>query len=72
MISREKIIEEIEKIPDEQLDDLYRIIKDFEVKKENGQSGESVMARLRKIKISASPDFSMKANLYDTEVEDAK
>ncbi len=72
MISREKIIEEIDKIPDEQLDDLYRIIKDFEVKKENGQSGESVMARLRKIKISASPDFSMKATLYDTEAENAK
>ena len=72
MISREKIIEEIEKIPDEQLDELYRIIKDFEVKKENGQSGESVMARLRKIKISASPDFSMKANLYDIEAENAK
>ena len=72
MISREKIIEEIDKIPDEQLDDLYRIIKDFEVKKQNGQSGESVMARLRKIKISASPDFSMKATLYDTEAENAK
>ena len=72
MISREKIIEEIEKIPDEQLDDLYRIIKDFEVKKQNGQSGESVMASLRKIKISASPDFSIKATLYDTEAENAK
>jgi hypothetical protein len=72
MISREKIIEEIEKIPDEQLDDLYRIIKDFEVKKQNGQSGESVMARLRKIKISASPGFSIKATLYDTEAENAK
>lgn len=72
MISREKIIEEIEKIPDEQLDDLYRIIKDFEATKQNGQSGESVMARLRKIKISASPDFSIKAALYDTEAENAK
>lgn len=72
MISREKIIDEIEKVPDENLDELYRIIKDFEVKKENGQSGESVMARLRKIKISASPDFSVKANLYDIEAENAK
>ena len=72
MISREKIIEEIAKVPDEHLDELYRIIKDFEVNKENGESGESVMARLRRIKISASPDFSMKANLYDLEAEDAK
>ena len=72
MISREKIIEAIEKVPDEHLDELYTIIKDFEVMKENGQSGESVMARLRKIKISASPDFSVKANLYDIEAENAK
>ena len=72
MISREKIIEEIEKVPDEHLDELYRIIKDFEVKKENGDSCESVMAQLRRIKISASQDFSIKANLYDIEAEDAK
>ena len=72
MISREKIIEEIEKVPDEYLDELYRIIKDFEVKKENEQSSENVMAQLRKIKISASSDFSTKANLYDLEAENAK
>jgi hypothetical protein len=72
MISREKIIKEVEKVPDEHLDDLYRIIKDFEVKIENGQSGESVMAQLRKIKISASSDFSIKANLYEVEAENAK
>lgn len=72
MISREKIIQEIEKVPDEYLDELYRVIKDFEVKKDNGQSGESVMARLRRIKISASPDFSMKANLYDVDSDHAK
>jgi hypothetical protein len=72
MISREKIIEEIEKVPDEHLDEHYRIIKDFEVKKENGEAGESVMARLRRIKYSASPDFSMKANLYDIEADNTK
>ena len=72
MISREKILEVIKKVPDENLDELYSIIKDFEVNAENGQSGESVMARLRKIKISASPDFSIKANLYDLEAKNAK
>ncbi len=72
MISREKIIEEIGKVPDEHLDELYRIIKDFEVKKEDGESTESVMARLRRIRISASPDFSTKASLYDVEAEDVK
>lgn len=72
MISRENIIKEIAKVPDENLDELYKVIKDFEMKKENGQSGESVMARLRKIKISASPEFSTKANLYDIEADNAK
>ena len=72
MISREKAIEGIAKVPDENLHELYKVIKDFEMKKENGQSGESVMARLRKIKISASPDFSTKANLYEIEADNAK
>ena len=31
------------------------------------RSDQSVMARLRQIKISATPDFSIKANLYDIE-----
>ena len=64
MTTRERIVEEIEKVPDEHLEELYKIIKDFEVKKES-ESGKSVMTRLRQIRISASPDFSIKANLYD-------
>jgi len=72
MISRDKIIEEIEKVPDEHLDELYRIIKGLETKKDDGESSESVMARLRRIRISASSDFSMKADLYDIEAENAK
>lgn len=59
-------------MPDEYLDEFYRIIKNFEGKNEKGQAGESVMARLRRIRISASPDFSTKANLYDIEAENAK
>jgi hypothetical protein len=34
---------------------------------EEDRSDQSVMARLRQIKISASPDFSIKASLYDIE-----
>ncbi len=70
MISREKIIEEIEKIPDELLGELYKVIKDFEEQKED--SDQNVMARLRQIRISAPPDFSVKANLYSSEDENAK
>jgi hypothetical protein len=62
MVTREKLVEEIEKIPDEHLEELYRMIKSLEVNGTDAESGESVMARLRKIRISASPDFSIKAN----------
>ena len=71
MISRQKIIEEIQNVPDELLDELYQVIRDFEVKKEEN-SEPSVMARLRQIRISASPDFSSKATLYDLEQNNAE
>ena len=71
MISREKIIEEIQNVPDELLDELYQLIREFEVKKEEN-SEPSVMARLRQIRISASTDFSSKATLYDLEQHNAK
>ena len=72
MISREKIVEEIQRVPDERLEELYKVIKGFEVTNEEGESGQSVMAKLRQIRISASPDLSMRANLYDLEGENAK
>jgi hypothetical protein len=72
MVTREKVIEELEKMPDEHLEELLRIIKSLETNGTREEAGESVMTRLRNIKISASPDLSMRANLYDLEGEDAK
>lgn len=72
MVTREEVIAEIQKMPEEHLDELYKIIKDFEVKDAQEKSNQSVMAKLRQIKISASPDFSIKANLYDLEEHNAK
>jgi hypothetical protein len=65
MINREKIIEAIQKVPDELLDELYQVKKE-----ENSEP--SVMARLRQIRISASPDFSSTASLYDLENNNAE
>lgn len=66
MITREAIISEIAKIPEPLLDELYRLIKAFEAKKrdDNGEPEQSLMAKLRGIKISASSDFSQKVDLY--------
>lgn len=73
MVTREEIVAEIQKVPEKHLEELYRIVKDFNGKgdEEDGVD-QSVMAQLRQIKISASPDFSIKANLYDIEEKDAR
>jgi hypothetical protein len=58
MVTRKKVIEEFEKMPDEHLEEVYRVIKTLEANGTSEDAGESVMARLRKIKISGSPDLS--------------
>ncbi len=63
MITMEKVIAEMEKLPMPYLEEIYNIIKGF--KKDDVE--DNLMARLRKIKISAPPDFSIKADLYNIE-----
>jgi len=67
MVTREEIIAEIQKVPEKYLDELYGIIKKYETPDGAGEAQQSVMARLRQIRISAAPDFSTKASLYDLE-----
>jgi hypothetical protein len=66
MVTREDIVAEVQKVPGKYLEEIYKIIKDFERKDE--ESSRSVMAQLRQIKISAT-DFSVKADLYDLETK---
>ncbi len=72
MVTREEVIAEIQKVPEKHLDELYRIVKNYEMASGEDESNQSVMATLRQIKISASPDFSIKANLYGLEELNAK
>ena len=71
MVTREEVLAEIQRLPEKHLDEIYRIIKNYEENGEQSDAGESVMARLRQIRISASPDFSTNANLYGLEGKDA-
>jgi len=65
MITRETVIDEIQNIPEPYLVELYKIIKDFEVaKKKPTIKCNSLMYKLRNIKIHAPSDFSLKADLY--------
>jgi hypothetical protein len=69
MVTREEILFKVQKMPEQYLDELYQIIKDFESRSLPELSDQDVMAKLREIKISASPDFSTKADLYDTDCD---
>jgi len=71
VVTREDVVAEIQKVPQKYLDEIYRIIKTYEDNGEQPDAGESIMAKLRQIRISASPDFSSKANLYDPGNQDA-
>ena len=72
MVTREDIVAELQKVPEKHLDELYRIIKRYEETSEEAGMNQNVRAQLRQIKISASPDFSIKANLYDLEEKNAQ
>ncbi len=71
MVTREDIVAEIQRVPEKHLDEIYRILKNYEENGEQPAADLSVMASLRAIKISASPDLS-KANLYDPEKQDGE
>ena len=64
MVTREDVVIEVRKVPEKYLDELYQLIKDFEARAEGEKTDQNVMAALRQIKISASPDFSTTADLY--------
>ena len=73
MITREEVVAAINNLPEHCLDDLYRVIKEFEAGQEHEDlAGKNALARLRQIRISASPDFSTTINLYPPSKKDAQ
>jgi len=71
MVTREEVVAEIQRVPEKHLEKIYKMIKNYEEKGEQGDAPESVMAKLRQIRISATSDLSTKANLHDLEGQDA-
>lgn len=63
MITKEEIKAEIEKVPPERLAELYRIVKRFTQSKP-ASSEPTLMSKLRRVRISAPPDFSENIDLY--------
>lgn len=65
MSTRAQIQQEIDKVEEARLPALYELVKRFaKPKTERPQSSESLMERLRKIHISAPPDFSENHEQY--------
>jgi hypothetical protein len=63
MITKEVVKSEIEKVPPERLEELYRVVKSFT---QPGPSApkKSFMARLREIEIDGPEDLAANIDLY--------
>jgi hypothetical protein len=58
---------EIDKIPEEQLNDLYQLIKEFTDKNNSAKKG--ILSKLKEIKIQAFTDFSVNFDNYSYQQE---
>jgi len=63
MRTKELIQAEIDRINEEDLDELYSLVKDFTQSKQPSRK-QSLMAKLRRIRIDAPDDFSTNFDLY--------
>jgi hypothetical protein len=63
MSTKELIQAEIDPLSDEELDELYALIKNFTQSKRHAKP-RSLMATLRCIQIDAPPDFAANLDLY--------
>ena len=63
MITKEIIQKELEKIPEEYLDELYTLIQRF-VQVKSSQPQPGVLSRISKIKIQGPEDFAANIDLY--------
>ena len=65
MISRELIKSEIEKVPENQLEELYSVVRTYSKPTENGDE-RSLLSKLREITIDGPEDFAENIDLYMT------
>ena len=63
MITKEIVKAEIDKVPEQHLEELFALIRKFEHKKENG-GARDILESLREIKIQGPKDFSENIDLY--------
>jgi hypothetical protein len=67
MTTKELIQAEIDKIPEQELNELYQLIKDFTNKKNSTKKG--ILSQLKQIKIQRPTDFSVNFDKYSYQQE---
>ncbi len=63
MTTKELIQAEIEHLNEQELDELYKLVKDFSQSEQSGK--QSLMSKLQSIKIDAPEDFSSNFDFQD-------
>lgn len=63
MISKELIKSEIDNVPEERLDSLYSIVKQYS-RHRSKNGGPSLMSKLKSVTIDAPEDFAENIDLY--------
>ena len=64
MATKELVKAEIDTVPDEAIDELYDLVKDFKQSKIQSDKPKSFFEAIRGITIDAPPDFSTRYNEY--------
>ena len=59
MNARQRIEAELDKIPEDRLDELYGIIREFAATT-SACDGPGIMTKLQAVRIEAPPDFALK------------
>ncbi len=63
MVTKEIIKSEIERVPEDRLEELYEVVKIYS-RTETENNGDTLFAKLRKISIDGPEDFSENLDLY--------
>lgn len=63
MVTKEIIKSEIERVPEERLEQLYEVVKTY-TRTETENNGGTLFSKLKKISIDGPEDFSENLDLY--------
>jgi hypothetical protein len=63
MVTREIIKSEVERVPEERLEELYEVVKIY-TRSENANNGSTLFSKLKRISIDGPEDFSENLDLY--------